>query len=151
MVFALKILHYYLYRVHVYIFTDHKSLQYVLTQKELNLRQRRLLDLLKDYDMSPHYYQSKANVVADALSKFFMGSLSHVEEGKRDMVKDIHRLANLGVQLLDSKDGGVVIQEVAKSSLCVEAQEKQTGDPIFREIKEYVGQQKVMTFDFGGD
>ncbi|WMV59197.1 hypothetical protein MTR67_052582 [Solanum verrucosum] len=54
-VFALKIWHYYLYGVHVDVFTDHKTLQYVFTQKELNLRQRRWLELLKDYDMSILY------------------------------------------------------------------------------------------------
>ncbi|WMV41358.1 hypothetical protein MTR67_034743 [Solanum verrucosum] len=50
-VFALKIWRYYLYGVHVDVFTDHMSLQYVFTQKELNLRQKRWLELLKDYDM----------------------------------------------------------------------------------------------------
>ena len=55
------------------------------------------MELLKDYDMSLHYHPGKANVVADALSRLSMGSLSHVEEGKKEMVKDIHRLTNLGV------------------------------------------------------
>ena len=50
-VFALKIWRHYLYGVHVDVFTDHKNLQYVFTQKELNLRQRRYLEFLKDYDM----------------------------------------------------------------------------------------------------
>ena len=51
-VFALNIWRHYLYGVHVDVFTDHKSLKYVFTQKDLNLRQRRWLELLKDYDMS---------------------------------------------------------------------------------------------------
>ncbi|WMV28793.1 hypothetical protein MTR67_022178 [Solanum verrucosum] len=68
-VFALKIWRHYLYGVHVDVYTDHKSLQYVLTQKELNLRQRRRLELLKDYDLSFLYHPSKANVVADSLSR----------------------------------------------------------------------------------
>ncbi|WMV58989.1 hypothetical protein MTR67_052374, partial [Solanum verrucosum] len=55
-VFALKIWRHYLYGVHVDVFTDHKSLQYVFTQKDLNLRQRRWLEFLKDYDMSVHYH-----------------------------------------------------------------------------------------------
>ena len=54
-VLALKILHKYLYGFHVDIFSDHKSIQYVFTHKELNVRQRRLLELLKDYDMNIHY------------------------------------------------------------------------------------------------
>ena len=51
-VFTLKILRHYFYGVHFYVFTNHKSLQYVFTQKELNLRQRRWLELLKNYDMN---------------------------------------------------------------------------------------------------
>ncbi|WMV18397.1 hypothetical protein MTR67_011782 [Solanum verrucosum] len=56
-VFALKIWCHYLYGFHVDVFTDHKSLQYVFSQKELNLRHRRLLELLKDYDISILYHQ----------------------------------------------------------------------------------------------
>ena len=81
-VFALKIWRHYLYGVHVDMFTDHKSLQYLFTQKELNLRQRRWLEFLKDYDMSVHYHPRKANVVADALRRLSMGSVAHVEEKK---------------------------------------------------------------------
>ena len=47
---------------------DHKSLEYIFTQKELNLRQRRWLEIIKDYDMKLHYHPGKANIVANALS-----------------------------------------------------------------------------------
>ncbi|KAH0669267.1 hypothetical protein KY285_023426 [Solanum tuberosum] len=83
--FALKIWRHYLYGVHVDIFTDHKSLQYVFIQKELNLKQKRWLELLKDYDMSILYHPGKANVVVDALSRLSMGSTTYVDvrsEGK---------------------------------------------------------------------
>jgi hypothetical protein len=50
------------------IFTDHRSLKYIFTQKELNLRRRRRLELIKDYDLAIQYHLGKANVVADALS-----------------------------------------------------------------------------------
>ncbi|PHT55763.1 hypothetical protein CQW23_04249 [Capsicum baccatum] len=83
------------------------------------------MELLKDYDMSLQYHPGKANVVADALSRLSMSRFYHIEEGKREMVKDILRLANLGVRLLDSEDGGVIVHEIAKSSLCAEVKEKQ--------------------------
>jgi len=51
------------------IYTDHKSLKYIFTQPELNMRQRRWLELIKDYNLQVHYHPSKANVVADALSR----------------------------------------------------------------------------------
>ena len=68
-VFALKIWRHYLYGEKCRIFTNHKSLKYLLTQKDLNLRQRRWLELLKDYDCIIDYHPRKANVVADALSR----------------------------------------------------------------------------------
>ncbi|GJV59683.1 reverse transcriptase [Tanacetum coccineum] len=68
-VFALKIWRHYLYGETCDIFTDHKILKYIFTQKELNMRQMRWLELLKDYDANIHYHPGKANVVADALSR----------------------------------------------------------------------------------
>ena len=62
----------------------------MLTQKELNLRQRRWLEFLKDYDMSVHYHLGMANVVADSLSILSMGNVAHVEEEMKDLVKDVH-------------------------------------------------------------
>ena len=74
-VFALKIWRHYLYSERCRIYTDNKSLKYLLTQKELNLRQRRWLELFKDYDCIVDYHPGKANVV-DALSKKAMSTLS---------------------------------------------------------------------------
>ncbi|KAL0537055.1 hypothetical protein IC582_026023 [Cucumis melo] len=68
-VFALKLWRHYLYGEKIQIFTDHKSLKYFFTQKELNMRQRRWLELVKDYDCEILYHPGKANVVADALSR----------------------------------------------------------------------------------
>nr|GEW53000.1 hypothetical protein [Tanacetum cinerariifolium] len=68
-VFALKIWRYYLYETRCTMFTDHKSLQYILDQKELNMRQSCWLELLSDYDCEIRYHPRKANVVADALSQ----------------------------------------------------------------------------------
>ncbi|GKD98969.1 putative reverse transcriptase domain-containing protein [Tanacetum coccineum] len=68
-VFALKIWRHYLYGTKCTVFTNHKSLQHILDQKELNMRQRRWLELLADYDCEIRYHLGKANVVADALSR----------------------------------------------------------------------------------
>ncbi|WVZ84812.1 LOW QUALITY PROTEIN: hypothetical protein U9M48_031799 [Paspalum notatum var. saurae] len=68
-VYALKIWRQYLFGQRCEIYTDHKSLKYIFTQNELNMRQRRWLELIKDYDLEIHYHPGKANVVADALSR----------------------------------------------------------------------------------
>ena len=75
-VFALKIWRHYLYGEKCRIFTDHKSPKYLLTEKDLNLRQRRWLELLKDYDCIIDYHPGKANVVANALSRKMISALT---------------------------------------------------------------------------
>jgi hypothetical protein len=68
-VHALKIWRHYLLGNRCHIYTDHKSLKYIFTHSELNMRQRRWLELIKDYDLEIHYHLGRANVVADALSR----------------------------------------------------------------------------------
>ncbi|GJR22702.1 putative reverse transcriptase domain-containing protein [Tanacetum coccineum] len=68
-VFALKIWRHYMYGTKSVIYTDHKSLQHIFSQKKLNMRQRRWIELFSDYDCEIHYHPGKVNVVADALSK----------------------------------------------------------------------------------
>ncbi|GJT84571.1 putative reverse transcriptase domain-containing protein [Tanacetum coccineum] len=68
-VFALRLWRHYLYGTKCTVYTDHKSLQYILDKKELNMRQRRWIELLSDYDCEIRYHPGKANVVADALSR----------------------------------------------------------------------------------
>jgi hypothetical protein len=68
-VHALKMWRHYLMGTHYNIFTDHKSLKYIFTQADLNMRQRRWLEMIKDYDLEVHYHPGKANVVVDALSR----------------------------------------------------------------------------------
>jgi hypothetical protein len=76
-VHALKIWRHYLMGNHCNIFTDRKSLKYIFTQSELNMRQRRWLELIKDYDLEVHYHPGKANVVEDALIR--KGHCNHLE------------------------------------------------------------------------
>jgi hypothetical protein len=68
-VHALKIWRQYIMGTKCRVCTDHKSLKYIFTQKDLNLRQRRWLELIKDYDLEIHYHPGKANLVADVLSQ----------------------------------------------------------------------------------
>ena len=68
-VFALKVWRHYLMGKHTEIYTGHKSLKYIISQRDLNMRQRRWIELIKDYDLEMHYHPGKANMVADALSR----------------------------------------------------------------------------------
>ena len=109
-VFALKIWRHYLYGEKCFIYTDHKSLKYLPSQRELNLRQRRWMELIKDYDCVIDYHPGKANVVADALSR-----------------KTMQTLRTLNAHLSLTGDGTVVTELIARPSLLnrvLEAQKK---------------------------
>jgi len=103
-IFALKIWRSYLYGGKVQVFTDHKSLKYIFTQPELNLRQRRWMELAADYDMEIAYHPGKANLVADALSRKRVG----VAPGQ-------------SVEALVSKIGALRLCVVARKPLGLEA------------------------------
>ena len=92
MVFALKIWRHYLYRVLCKIYTDHQSLKYIFTQKELNLRQQRWLELLKDYDLQIHDHLGKENVVADGLSKKDQQNLNTITITQSQVLEDLEDL-----------------------------------------------------------
>jgi hypothetical protein len=68
-VMALRTWQQYLLGNVVHIYTDHKSLKYIFTQPDLKMRQRRWLELIKDYELEVHYHPGKANMVAGALSR----------------------------------------------------------------------------------
>ncbi|KAL0556467.1 hypothetical protein IC582_004981 [Cucumis melo] len=89
-VFALKIWRHYLYGEKIQIFTDHKSLKYFFTQKELNMRQQRWLELVKDYDCEILYHPGKANVVADALSRKVSHSAALITR-QAPLLRDLER------------------------------------------------------------
>ena len=77
-VFALKIWCHYLYGELFEVYLYHKSLKYIFTQWDLNMRQRRWMEFLEDYDFTLHYHPGKVNVVADALRRKSQGALASI-------------------------------------------------------------------------
>ena len=110
-VFALKIWRHYLFGERCHIYSDHKSLKYLMTQRDLNLRQRRWLELLKDYELVIDYHPGKANVVADALSR-----------------KALFALRAVNAHLSVSPDGVLVAELEAKPLLIRQILESQKVD-----------------------
>ena len=88
-VFALKIWHHYLYGEQFKVFSDHKSLRYIFTQRDLNMRQRRWMEYLEDYDFTLHYHPDKANVVSDALNLKSWGVLASVVSREWKMLETL--------------------------------------------------------------
>lgn len=92
------------------MFTNHKSLKYIFTQQDLNLEQKRWLELIKDYDFSISYHPGKTNVVADALNKNPLSKLSNIMAKHYKIMEDIievnsvHRFNSLPVNLNISKE-----------------------------------------------
>jgi ribonuclease HI len=95
-VHALKIWRHYIMGTKCQVYTDHKSLKYIFTQKDLNLRQRRWLELIKDYDLEIHYHPGKANLVADALSQKEHVHAAIVTQLPEELAEDFEKL-NLGI------------------------------------------------------
>ena len=89
-VFTLKLWRCYLYGEKFQVYSDHKSLKYIFTKKDLNLKQRRWVEYLEDYDFTLKYHLGKANVVADALSRKSQGELNvSISEWKlKDALRD---------------------------------------------------------------
>ena len=77
-VFSLKAWRHYLYDEQFEVFSDHKIMKYIFTHWDLNMRQRRWMEYLEDYDFTLHYHPSKENVVVDALSRKSRGVLASV-------------------------------------------------------------------------
>ena len=146
--FALKIWRHYLYGVPCRIFTDHKSLQYIFSQKELNLRQRRWLELIKDYDCIIEYHLGKGNVVPYALSMRPESSLSHMGLGYLPLLVDLRAL---GV-ILEAEDSGALLATFNVRPLLVDQiLVGQSQDPQMIKLKEEIEKGKKAEFQIRDD
>ena len=134
-VFSLKIWRHYLYGETFQIFTDHKSLKYLLSQKELNMRQRRWLELLKDYDCTIEYHLGKANVVADALSRKVSGR-----------VANLLSLREMNVELQVSPSGVLLATLKIRPVLHERIREAQNRDDYIIELRKKMDQGKGKEF-----
>ena len=97
-VFDRKSLHHYLYGEHFEVFSDHKSLKYIFTQRDLNMWQHRWMEYLEYYDFTLHYHPSKSNVVADALSWKLRGVLVSIASREWQMLETV---GQFGLQYSD--------------------------------------------------
>ncbi|XP_070049713.1 uncharacterized protein [Nicotiana tomentosiformis] len=152
-VHALKIWRHYLYGVSCEIYTDHRNLQHFFKQWDLNLRNRRWLELLKDYDITILYYPCKANVVADALSKKAesMVSLAFILVEERPLALDIPSLANRLVRLDISEPSRVLACVITQSSLLEQIKARQFNDPHLMVLRETVLQGSAKEVSIGED
>ena len=112
-IFALRVQRHYLYGSRVQIFIDHKSLQYLITQKELNMRQRRWVKLIKDYDCVIDYHPGRANVVVDALSR--KSKLLIIEPDDCDE-KELTELRQIDAKVEVGPEGSLLAQLRVKST-----------------------------------
>ena len=92
-VFALKIWRHYLYGEEFEVYSDHKSLKYIFMQRDLNMRQRRWMEFLEDYEFTLHYHPGKANLVADALSRKSRGVLASIASREWRMLETMGQFA----------------------------------------------------------
>ncbi|XP_070019671.1 uncharacterized protein [Nicotiana sylvestris] len=120
------------------IYTDHRSLQYLFKQKDVNLHQWRWLELLKDYDITILYHPRKANVVVDALSRReeSLGRLAYLLVAKRPLALDVQDLANKFVRLDIFEPSRVLACMVYQSSLYDHIRERQYDDPYLLVLKD---------------
>jgi hypothetical protein len=138
-VHALKIWRHYLIGHRCEIYCDHKSLKYIFTQNDLNLRQRRWLELIKDYDHGINYHPGKANVVADALSRKKYCNTTFARRMSSELRREIKYL-NLGM-VNETR----VAMEV-EPTLEVEIREGQLEDAKLKEIRQLIRDNKTSDF-----
>ncbi|WVZ94714.1 hypothetical protein U9M48_040578, partial [Paspalum notatum var. saurae] len=139
-VHALKIWRHYLLGNTCHIYTDHKSLKYIFTQPELNMRQRRWLELIKDYDLEIHYHPGKANVVADALSRRAHCNVIEARPTARVICWEMDEIEMPTEQLVELYS--LIIEPTIKD--LISAAQKQ--DPGMAHIREGIDEEKRACF-----
>lgn len=139
-VHALKIWRHYLIGNRCEVYTDHKSLKYIFTQHDLNLRQRRWLEVTKDYDMGIHYHPGKANIVADALGRKAYCNNVEIKESQLSLYREFERLN------LEIVPKGFVANLEVKPTLEDQIKEAQKDDANVKEIKLNMKKGKAIGF-----
>jgi hypothetical protein len=139
-VYAIKIWRHYLTGKRCELYTDHKSLKYIFTQSNLNFRQRRWLELIKDYDLGINYHPGKANVVADALSKRSHVTQLVVDSMPFELCEEFDKL-NLRIvvntEAMEMEVGSSLLQEIRRGQL---------EDEKIQEIKRNIKEEKLPGF-----
>jgi hypothetical protein len=139
-VHALKIRHHYLLGNICHLYTDHKSLKYIFTQLELNMRQRRWLEVIKYYDLEIHYHPGKANVVAEALSRKAFCHCPTVKTSDITLCQEMEKL-NLGMI-----QHGTLTQLKLESVLLQKIIDAQRSDKGMKHIHEKIEAGKAICF-----
>ena len=128
---ALKTWRHYLYGETFHIFTDHKSLKYIPTQKELNLRQRRWIELLKDYNCTIDYHLEKSNMVADALSRKAVKRVAGMIEHHLNLLISLQAM-NLSLSVYD---GMLLTTMRARPQLLEDVRQAQLNDSDLKKLQ----------------
>ncbi|KAK1667902.1 hypothetical protein QYE76_056061 [Lolium multiflorum] len=139
-VLALKVWRHYIMGNRCEIYSDHKSLKYIFTQKELNMRQRRWIELIKDYDMEIHYHPGKANVVADALSRQPSQLNSMIAEEQPSLYQEFEQFR------LELGSEGFLASIELQPTLMSEIKEAQKGNASIDGIKSQIAAGKAPGF-----
>jgi hypothetical protein len=125
------------------IYMDHKSLKYLFTQKELNMRQRRWLKLIKDYDYEIKYHPGKANVVADALSRKSTVELAALGISQPQLIKE---LTGIGLEVIGEGMPVHLANLMVQSELLARIKAAQLEDPECAKIKQLLAEGKAKEF-----
>ena len=128
MVFALKMWRHYLFGLHCDIYTDHKNLKYIFKLKELNMRQRRWIELVSNYDYKFHYHEGKTNKVADTLSRKMMAFAISVEKMPRPLQVN---MCNLEIEVIIRKLSTLTMQPTIMEAI----KGGQLTDPLMEKFK----------------